>query len=114
MLSCIIAGVEGDSNPMFCLCSFTLLPFGNSKSSFTFPPAARRRARIGLVGILILFAGFLLTGRAAAQSACAQLGVDCSHHDTNRPTADSSEPRSDPIAVWKERWAAGAEARKQH
>jgi hypothetical protein len=99
---------------MFCLCSFTLLPFGNSKSSFTFPQVARCRARIGLVGILILSSGLLFAGRAGAQSACSQLGVDCSHHDTNRPTADSSEPSPDPFAVWKARWDAGAEARKQH
>jgi hypothetical protein len=84
------------------------------------------------VGILMLTAGFLLAGRAVAQSACSQLGVDCSHHDQNRPTANSTgetdeERRERMAAVWearreqkaardaenKKRAAAKAEARQR-
>ncbi len=36
-----------------------------------------RCARLALLCLLALAAGFLRAGRASAQSACAQLGVDC-------------------------------------
>jgi hypothetical protein len=99
---------------MFCLCSFTLLPFGNSKSSFTFPPVSRCCARIGLVGILML-SSVLLADRASAQNIPVP---NCVHADTGAPcgsgSSNSSGETYDPIGVWKARWAAGAEARKQH
>jgi hypothetical protein len=103
---------------MSCLCSFTLLPYDNSKSSFTFPPVSRCRARIGLASILLLFAGFLLAGRAAAQRipdvpppTCVDVpGIPCGRSGSS----DDSGERSDPFGAWKARWEAGAAARKQH
>src|ERR1035437_9123836 len=118
MLSCIIAGFEGDSIPMFCLCSFALLPIEKPSSFFSLRSDAHRRARIGLASILLLFAGFLLTGRVAAQRipdvpppTCVDVpGIPCGRSGSS---GDSGE-RSDPFGAWKARWDAGAGARKQH
>jgi hypothetical protein len=97
------------------IASLALLHFGISADLSPLQPATPRNPRIAVLCVLLLTAGFLLANQASAQSACAQLGVDCTYHDETRPSGDSSSDsqRSDPITVWKARWAAGAEARAQ-
>ena len=63
-----------------------------------------------LILVLVFELGCLAPNRACAQSACAQLGVDCSHHDESRPsggyTRESDEDR-------QARLQAAAEARAE-
>ena len=46
-----------------------------------------RYARFILPVTLAILAGFVQIDRASAQSACGQLGVDCSHHSSSAPSS---------------------------
>ena len=52
--------------------------------------ALRRCAGIALLVTFAILAGFVQVDRAGAQSACAQLGVDCSHSKSSAGSSSSS------------------------
>lgn len=74
----------------------TYFPFEVLVNTLSFRVVLLRGARFAMLGVLVFSAGFVLVGRASAQSACAQLGVDCSHPPQPPPIPRySPEPAAD-------------------
>lgn len=76
------------------------------------PKLTFRFANLVMLGVLVLAAMSFFQGRAVAQSACAQLGVDCSHGSTSGSSSGSSRS-SESDEERAARLEAAAEARAE-